>query len=107
MAEEPDGLAGRPAGVEEQGTHGRVAQEPGRPCRRRPRGRYSRAKETKRSRGRQGVRAAHCTEEVGEPTQRDPMEGRGCRVTETERRKDGGDSKLLNRLNKTRTDSKA
>src|SRR5439155_26167242 len=45
--------------------------------------RYRRARGTEAWReGRQGVGAPHSTEEAGEPTWRDPVEGRRRRITE-------------------------
>ena len=70
--------------MRERGTCTRVHREPGRPCRLRSRERAvteERGNEARRD-GRQGVGACHSTAEVGEPTHRDPVEGRASRVTE-------------------------
>jgi len=101
-----------PSGSESRAWAQGVPQEPGRPCRSReertrsgetglpnpwpvggsarPHGseqagaeRYRRARGTEaRREGRQGVGAPRSTEEAGEPTWRDPVEGRGRRITE-------------------------
>ena len=73
-----------PAGVRERGTCMRVHREPGRPCCLRSRERAvteERGNEARRD-GQQGVGATHSTAEAGEPNHRDPVEGRGSRVTE-------------------------
>jgi len=50
--------------------------------------RYRHARGTEAWReGRQGVGASHSTEEAGEPTWRDPVEGRGRRIMELPREK--------------------
>lgn len=47
----------------------------------------SRGQPKARREGRQGVGASHSTEEAGEPTWRDPVEGRGRRITDLSRGK--------------------
>src|SRR6185369_11835387 len=70
------------AGVREQGTCARASQELGSPRRRRRGGGTAERRKRSEVRGRRGVGALRSTEEAGEPSRRDPVEGRRRRVEE-------------------------